>query len=75
MTYFNSSGHGLGHTQLSLCFFQFGDSSAGFTYYRLDKLKPMASTFNRTPAKVYNTFDTVIELTYLCCHNALYSLV
>ena len=39
--------------------------SAGFTY-RLDRLKPRAI--------VYNTFDTVIGLAYLCCHKGLYVL-
>ena len=43
-------------------------------YYRHDRLKPRASKFRGTPAKMYNTFDTVIGLSYLCCHNTLYSL-
>jgi hypothetical protein len=42
-------------------------SSAGFTY-RLDRLKPRASTFRGPPAKVYNIFNTVIGLSHLCCH-------
>jgi hypothetical protein len=35
--------------------------SAGFTY-RLDRLKPRASSFRGPPPKVYNIFSTVIEL-------------
>jgi hypothetical protein len=46
--------------------------SAGFTY-RLDRLKPRASTFRGPPVKVY-IFNTVIELSHLCCHNILYFL-
>jgi hypothetical protein len=42
-------------------------SSAGFTY-RLDRLKPRASIFRGPLVKVYNIFNTVIELSYLCCH-------
>jgi hypothetical protein len=48
-------------------------SSAGFTN-RLDRLKSRASKFRRPPANLYNTFDTVIELSYLCGPSALYSL-
>jgi hypothetical protein len=44
--------------------------SAGFTY-RLDRLKPRASTFRGPPVKVYTIFNTVIELAHLCCHNIL----
>ena len=50
-----------------------GNISTEFTY-RLDRLKPRASKLRGSPAKVYNTFDTVIGLSYLCCHNPLYSL-
>jgi hypothetical protein len=46
--------------------------SAGFTY-RLDRLKPRASKFRGPPVKVY-IFNTVIELSHLCCHNILYFL-
>jgi hypothetical protein len=42
-------------------------SSAGFIY-RLDRLKPRASTFRGPPAKVYTIFNTVIGLSHLCCH-------
>ena len=35
--------------------------SAGFTY-RLDRLKPKASTFREPPANVYNTFNTVVGI-------------
>jgi hypothetical protein len=38
-------------------------TSAGFTY-RLDRLKPRASKLRRPPAKVYNVFNTVIELSH-----------
>jgi hypothetical protein len=41
--------------------------SAGFTY-RLDRLKPRDSRFRGPPTKVYNIFNTVIELSHLCCH-------
>ena len=56
-----------------LCVMDIG--SAGFTY-RLDRLKPRASEFRGTPAKVYNIFNTVIGLSraHLCCHNVLYFL-
>jgi hypothetical protein len=47
--------------------------SPRFTY-RLDKLKPRASTFRGPSAKVYNVFNTVIGLSHLCCHNVLYFL-
>ena len=47
--------------------------STGFTY-RLDMLKSRASKFRGPPANLYNTFVTVIGLSYLCCHNAMYSL-
>jgi hypothetical protein len=47
--------------------------SAEFTY-RLDRLKPRASTFRGTPVKVYNIFNTVIGISCLCCHNVLYFL-
>ena len=33
--------------------------TAGFTY-RLDRPKPRASKYREPPAKVYNTFNTVI---------------
>jgi hypothetical protein len=45
----------------------------GFTYI-LYRLKSRASNYRGSPAKVYNAFDTVIGLSYFCCHNALYSL-
>jgi hypothetical protein len=55
--------------------------SAGFRWReaqdftnRLDRLKSRASKFRRPPANLYNTFDTVIELSYLCGPSALYSL-
>ena len=48
-------------------------ASAGFTY-RLDRLKPRASTFRVPPANVYNIFNTVNGLSHLCCHNVLYFL-
>ena len=48
-------------------------TSAGFTY-RLDRLKPRASEFRGHLVKVYNIFNTVIELSYLCCHSVLYFL-
>jgi hypothetical protein len=35
--------------------------SGGFTY-RLDRLKHRASQLRGSPAKLYNIFDTVIEL-------------
>jgi hypothetical protein len=38
--------------------------SAGFPY-RLDRLKPRASKFMGPPSKVYNIFNTVIELSHL----------
>ena len=46
---------------------------ARFTY-RLDRLKPRASKFKRTPAKVYIIFNTVNGLSHLFCHNVLYFL-
>jgi len=46
-------------------------SSAGFSY-RIDRLKPRASRFRGPPAKVYISFNAVIWLPYLCCHNVLY---
>jgi len=54
-----------------LCAMDIG--SAGFTY-RLNRLKPRASEFRGTPAKVYNIFNTVTGLSHLCCHNVLYFL-
>jgi len=48
-------------------------ASAGFTY-RLDRLKPRASKVRWPPVKVYNIFNTVIELSHLCCHIVLYFL-
>ena len=48
-------------------------ASAGFTH-RLNRLKPRASTFRGPPTKVYSIFNTVIGLSHLCCHNALYFL-
>jgi hypothetical protein len=33
-----------------------------------------ASQFRVPPANVYNIFNTVIELSHLCCHNVLYFL-
>jgi len=45
----------------------------GFTY-RLDKLKPRASTFKGPPAKVYTVLNTVIGPSHLCCHDILYFL-
>ena len=45
--------------------------SAGFIY-RLDRLKPRASTFRGPPTKVHNIFNTVIGLSHLCCHKVLY---
>jgi hypothetical protein len=48
-------------------------SSAGFTY-RLDRLKPRASIFRGPLVKVYNIFNTVIVLSHLSCHSALYFL-
>ena len=47
--------------------------SAGFTY-RLNRLKPRASKFRGTVAKVYNIFNTVIGLSHLCCHSVMYFL-
>ena len=47
--------------------------SVGFTY-RLDRLKPRASTFRGPPAKVYFLFNVFIGLSHLCCHNVLYLL-
>jgi hypothetical protein len=47
--------------------------NAGFTY-RLDRLKPRGSTYRGSPAKVYNSLNTVIGLSHLCCHNVLYFL-
>ena len=47
--------------------------SAGFTY-RLNRLKPRASKFRGSPARVYNIFNTVIGLSHLCCHNVMYFL-
>jgi hypothetical protein len=47
--------------------------SAGLTY-RLDRLKNRASKFSGPPAKVYAIFNSVIELSHLCCHNVLYFL-
>ena len=46
--------------------------SAGFTY-RLVRLKPSASNTRESSVKVYNIFDTVIGLSYTCCHKALVS--
>jgi hypothetical protein len=40
--------------------------------YRLDRLKPRASTFRGPPAKVHDNFNTVIGLSHLCCHSVLY---
>ena len=48
-------------------------NSAGFTY-RLDRLKPRASTCREPPAQVNNIFNIVVELSYICCHNVLYFL-
>ena len=48
-------------------------NSAEFTY-RFDRLKPRASKFRGPPVKVYNIFNTVIGLSYLCCHSLLYFL-
>jgi hypothetical protein len=48
-------------------------TSAVFTY-RLNRLKPRASTFRGPPAQVYNIFNIVIGLSHLCCHNVLYFL-
>jgi hypothetical protein len=48
-------------------------SSAGFTY-RLDRLKPRASTFRGRPVKVYTIFNSVIGLSHVCCHSVLYFL-
>jgi len=47
--------------------------TAGFTY-RLDRLKPSASRFRGSPAKVCIIFITVIGLSHLCCHNVMYFL-
>ena len=47
--------------------------SARFTY-RLDRLKPRASTYRGPPAKVYNIFNTVIWISHLCFNNVLYFL-
>ena len=41
---------------------------ARFTY-RLGRLKPRASKARGPSAKVYNIFDTVICLSYTCCHS------
>jgi hypothetical protein len=48
-------------------------TSAGFTY-RLNMLKPRASTFRGPAAQLYNIFNIVIGLSHLCCHNILYFL-
>ena len=50
------------------------EDSGGFTYNRLDRLKPRALKLSGSPAKVYNIFITVIGLSYLCCHNVMYFL-
>ena len=42
--------------------------------YRLDRLKPRASKFRGPPAKVCIIFNSVIEISHLCCHNVLYFL-
>ena len=42
--------------------------------YRLDRLKPKASNFRGPPAKVYNIFNTVTELSHWCCHSVMYFL-
>ena len=47
--------------------------SAGFTYLR-DRLKPRSSIIRGLPTQVYNIFNIVIGLSYLCCHNVLYFL-
>jgi len=49
-------------------------SSSACSAYCASGLKPRASNFSGPPSKVYNIFDTVIGLSYLCCHSALYSL-
>ena len=41
--------------------------------YRLDRLKPRASTF-RGPPNIFNIFNAVIGLSHLSCHNVLYFL-
>jgi hypothetical protein len=51
-------------------------SSAGFTYsYIIDRLKHGFSIFKGTRDKVYDIFDTVIGHPFLCCHDALHSLI
>jgi hypothetical protein len=47
--------------------------SAGFTC-RLDRLKPRVSTIWGASVKVYNSFNTVIERSHVCCHSVLYFL-
>ena len=37
-------------------------------------LKPRASKFRGSPAKVYNIFNTVIGLFHSCCHKVVYFL-
>ena len=37
-------------------------------------MRPRTSKLRGPPTNVYNTFGTVIGLSYLCCHNILYSL-
>ena len=44
--------------------------SAGFIY-RLNRLKPRASTFRGPPAKVYIIFNIVIGFSHLYCHNVI----
>ena len=63
-------------TETMLCLLSFSTMTSGsarFTY-RLDRLKPRASTFRGPPAKMYNIFNTVIGLSQLCCHSVLYFL-
>ena len=61
------------NTQTNIHVYYSARGSTWYTY-RLNRLKPKASTFRGPPAKVYNIFNTVIGLSHLCCHSVLYFL-
>jgi len=63
---------------VSISHMYFQESSAVYTYM-LDKLKVRTSQLRESPVQASNTIyliynDTVIGLSYLCCHNVMYSL-